>query len=421
MLVRADFLFLAFIFFVATGAMSRLGIDTPAWLLIYAAAGLFILQDLDDVADAARQCWPALLVPIIAALSTLWSESAGTSLYSAFQLSVTVIIALWVGRRFDIATIFFALWLGVGVGVLLSAANLAVGFIEAWQNGSLIGIYTQKNVFSKAVMLFFLGGAVTLTLAGQGLSFALLLGFCIVLIALGNSTSTFAFFAFTFAAFILAALGGGRPAHRVLNTGYVALVGLAALGFIVFGFPQVIDAVLAGFEKDSTLTGRTVLWQYAGQVIAERPWLGAGFNAFWDPEINGIVKLIRETVDERIRGFHNVYLEVRVATGMIGFAAFILFLATAFWASLKLFVFEGGLAVAAALTLTTLTMIIGAIENVMFRQHEVFQILIVALFAAASLRNGRRTGRIGARVPGEPLAARRETLSARAESREEDR
>lgn len=391
-LLRADLVFLSFVFFTSTGALSRFGADTPAWLLIYGVAGLYILRDHRAVAEAAKQCWPALLPAIAALLSTLWSESAGTTAYSAFQYTVTIVIALWVGRRFALADIFLGLALGAGFGVLLSTANLAVGFMEAWQNGSLIGIYTQKNVFSKAVMLFFIASAVAATMARQGALVLVLLPISVLLVALGNSTSTFAFFAFTFSAFLLSALGRGRPAQRVLNVGYVALIGFAAVGFVVFGFSHVIDATLAAFEKDATLTGRTVLWDYAAQVVAQRPLLGAGFNAFWDPEINGIVKLIRETVDDRIRGFHNVYLEVRVATGLLGFIGFIGFLAAAFWASFKLFVFEGGLPAAAALTLTTLTMIIGSIENVMFRQHEVFQILIVAFFSAAAWRNALRSG-----------------------------
>ncbi len=78
---------------------------------------------------------------------------------------------------------------------------------------------------------------------------------------------------------------------------------------------------------------------------------------------------------------------------MLGLVAFFLFLANTFWALLKLFVFEGGLAAAAALVLVVLAIITGSTENVMFRQHEVYQIMVVALFSAAALRNGRRAGR----------------------------
>lgn len=389
-LLRADVAFLSFIFFTATGALSRLGVDTPAWLAIYGVAGLFIIRDIDSVWIALKRVWPALLPCAIALLSTLWSVSSGKTAYSAFQFTVTCLIAVWVGQRFRIETIFLALAVGCGIGVALSLVNVVVGVIPGWMNGSAIGIYTQKNVFSGAALLLFFGGGVVLASARQGVAFLLLMLVCALSIVIGNSTSTFAYFAFTFSIYILAALGGGRPAHRVLNVGYVAMVSFAALAFVVFGFPQVIDAVLAAAEKDATLTGRTVLWQYAGQAISERPFLGVGFNAFWDPDINGIVKLIRETVDDRIRGFHNVYFEVRVANGILGFSAFILLLVMGFWSTLKLFIFEGGLAAAGALTFVTLAMINGATENVMFRQHEVYQILFVALLTAAVLRNAAR-------------------------------
>ena len=45
-----------------------------------------------------------------------------------------------------------------------------------------------------------------------------------------------------------------------------------------------VSQVLGAFGKDATLTGRTVLWNYATEEIARHPLLGVGHGGFWTPE-----------------------------------------------------------------------------------------------------------------------------------------
>jgi O-antigen ligase len=41
------------------------------------------------------------------------------------------------------------------------------------------------------------------------------------------------------------------------------------------------DALLEGFGRDPTLTGRTTVWELAWQSVVERPILGFGYGSYW--------------------------------------------------------------------------------------------------------------------------------------------
>ncbi len=44
---------------------------------------------------------------------------------------------------------------------------------------------------------------------------------------------------------------------------------------------NVIDLVLGRLGKDSTLSGRTVLWDFAVDAYERKPWLGYGYKGYW--------------------------------------------------------------------------------------------------------------------------------------------
>jgi exopolysaccharide production protein ExoQ len=74
------------------------------------------------------------------------------------------------------------------------------------------------------------------------------------------------------------------------------------------------------FDKDPTLTGRTYLWQRAADFIAEKPALGAGFDAFWvqgNPDAEGLWRYAG--IIERMGfSFHNTLIELLVNIGWVG-------------------------------------------------------------------------------------------------------
>jgi exopolysaccharide production protein ExoQ len=83
---------------------------------------------------------------------------------------------------------------------------------------------------------------------------------------------------------------------------------------------SLIDTGARMFDKDPTLTGRTYLWYRADDLIAEKPMLGRGYEAFWiqgNIDAEGLWRYFG--IDERGGfTFHNTAVELLVHLGWVG-------------------------------------------------------------------------------------------------------
>lgn len=109
---------------------------------------------------------------------------------------------------------------------------------------------------------------------------------------------------------------------------YITLLfalGCGIVSLAIFSATQEIDPVtyvLNLFGKDTTLTGRTLLWEYATTQIKQEPLLGIGAGGFWTPQ-DGLSEASRiyEEFHKRKNdnfSFHNSYYDIAVHQGLIG-------------------------------------------------------------------------------------------------------
>ena len=88
-----------------------------------------------------------------------------------------------------------------------------------------------------------------------------------------------------------------------------------------YGLMERISYVL---YHDSTLTGRTIIWDFAKSEIARRPLFGWGYQSFWlvpdspSLEASGFVKMMPNA--------HNGYYDTILETGYIGLAFLLVFI-----------------------------------------------------------------------------------------------
>lgn len=93
---------------------------------------------------------------------------------------------------------------------------------------------------------------------------------------------------------------------------YIILLVLLFI-FLQFSF-DIGQNVIAGFERDSTLTGRTDLWSDVLNV-GTNPWIGTGFESFW---LGDRSAAFWEKYWWRPNQAHNGYLETYLNLGFIG-------------------------------------------------------------------------------------------------------
>ncbi len=72
--------------------------------------------------------------------------------------------------------------------------------------------------------------------------------------------------------------------------------------------------------KDSTLTGRTYLWQQGIEAAKASPLVGVGYQAYWVQGFSEAERLWEEFYIGSRAGFHfhNTFIEAVVETGLIG-------------------------------------------------------------------------------------------------------
>jgi exopolysaccharide production protein ExoQ len=98
-----------------------------------------------------------------------------------------------------------------------------------------------------------------------------------------------------------------------------AMVAILATGAAMAGAFVLLDPKFAAglLGRDSTLTGRTAIWDFVWRRILERPWLGHGYQAYWNVE-NAFTVDIKRTVGFPVTSAHQGLLDVLLSVGVVG-------------------------------------------------------------------------------------------------------
>ena len=98
-------------------------------------------------------------------------------------------------------------------------------------------------------------------------------------------------------------------------------INLLTVGSVVF--VPIQDWVYA-WLSDPTYDGRTEIWRFALDHVAQRPWFGFGFESFWGmPDLVAKWSYL-ESWGYRASNAHNAYLNLATTTGIAGLGSALL-------------------------------------------------------------------------------------------------
>ena len=292
--------------------------------LLFLAAGMaLLLSRPGETLAALRREWAICLMALWCLMSFAWSDYAPLTLRYGIQLCLTVAIAVVVAYRVAPMTfvkIIFLTSTMQGVASLLSGRTRGDGM-------GYLGIYASKNALAGAMALLIIVALAVLIdrrlparwrLPAIG---SLMLG--TVLMVMGKSSGALV-------STIVVVLVFGLILLLQRLTPYVRLVAItmmlvlsAAVAVLLSSMTDELARLFLDLTgKDITLTGRTDLWAVAFQQIAERPFLGVGYQAFW---VHGqpVAEQIWAEFGIKSRGgfnFHNTLLSNAVEIGVIATA-----------------------------------------------------------------------------------------------------
>lgn len=254
--------------------------------------------------------------------SILWSIDPGMCLRRMMVLGCCVIFAAGLARRFTMHELCLMVVATIGPLVLVGLlAELRLGTFRPWSAGYRFSGSVHPNTQGMHLTMLGLAAWVlarTPETKHRGLFWAI---FAATLV-LGVLTKSRTGNAATLLAFG-SVLVVHTSAHWKLSVGFacswLGLVGLWLL--LLAGFDPLVDfrdALLLGrAEQSDTLSGRAYIWPIVLHYIGQRPWLGYGYESFWNPTH---IDTISTELEWGLREAHNGYLEVLLSTGVIGLA-----------------------------------------------------------------------------------------------------
>lgn len=250
-------------------------------------------------------------IVVFGALSVLWSMEPMVSARAAPQIGITVLAAILFAKglpaRTFIAVLMYAQLSSIVAsffitGIFGAKNSLGLQLALAMLSSVWVLLDGKQPKYARAIALSAMLGAPTM-LISAGSEGALLTGFMAV--------------AGSIAIFLLRPL---QTESRMVVFWLGAIVALVAIGIAFLSIDHLFDMFLSSIGKDTSLTGRTVLWSRAAGIISDYPWGGVGLQAFW---VAGNPEAIRFWEMFYIYGhagfhFHDLWLEIGVELGLIG-------------------------------------------------------------------------------------------------------
>lgn len=365
-------------------------------LILYPLALYFafsIFRDRVQLVPLFLRGWPLFLFPLWCFTSLLWAVAPLDALKHAVYLTLTMMICFLVTLRLTPRQIILAVLTATGV---IGVINFYYVFATSYGQ---IGMFAQKNAMGiSMVVLWTVATAVFLDrrckLIIRSISLVLALSAFAMIVRSESATAVLLALATGSINFFGALLLRGHFLQPQRLAAAFAILGVTAMaGSLILPTYQEnpVEQVLGAFNKDTTLTGRTGLWDYASQEIEERPLLGVGAHGFWRYNDSPLVRRIYEEYHKKPGhhfNFHNSYFEIAVHQGLIGLSLAVFSMLWAMmWILRGVFVL-GGLAHVFFFTQSLAVMVRTMTESDFYRPFVLFHMLfwIGALAAISELK-----------------------------------
>ena len=307
---------------------------------------------------------------------------------------VTCIIALYFSSILSTRQIMLSLAIALMGATAASVLNMVTGILQPVYetNGALLGIFTQKNNFAKAVFW----GAFSITAVGLyngklWLGIAYSITTFPLTISAASKTGQIGYI---FIILLLAMVTLRRLSAKIKLLCLAMIsstVGALATIYINTGGAPIGD-ILQLMGKSPTLTGRTVIWDIGFDVWQNNILVGIGMNTFWSsPSYANAVAFISNNVDDGLQGFHNLYVEYLVAFGIVG-TTYLTFLLIGNWIKLlKDYFLSSSVETAIWLSILSALIVFGGFEDSFSKPRSGHFILaIMAISHSLSKVNGFR-------------------------------
>jgi exopolysaccharide production protein ExoQ len=309
-------------------------------LLLYGLWLPLIAVDYRRVLGNPRIYLFVLAFSLLTMVSVLWSAAPSVTARASIQFFTHILCTLIAARVVSIDSFIKGALLGSIIVMiyslmfgyyLLDPLDGTVSFVGAFSSKNQLGLHASLGVYY-VFAAFFILKLPRFWLLVSAVSFAFS-AYCLK--ESESATSVLTIVAVMGACLMLRGIGLLSPRHRIVLFIAGTVLGGLSVGAFVYGGG--VDLVLGLFGKDSTLTGRTYLWQQGFEAALKNPFFGVGYQAYWVQGFSEAERLWDEFYIPTRAGFHfhETYIETAVETGIVGLVMMVAMLFTSLLGSLK--------------------------------------------------------------------------------------
>jgi len=301
-----------------------------------AMALIALVLTLKNLPRLANDPWPPHILALLgylgfAGLSAAWAfspESSFVRFIQQFMVVVTIILPARLARKADL---MHGLFLCFALSLVLSSYYVLNGSVTLAQYGARLadigyqGYFQGKNYLGECAAVALLLSIYEATFPGWRRALGILFT-CLsaTLILLSNSKTAFGL-ALVCPLIAQAALVARRTTRASLA---VVILTIPVAYYVLSSISNInMNRLAYILYHDSTLTGRTIIWDFVQNEIARRPFIGWGYQSFWfvpnSPAISdapGWVKMMPNA--------HNGYYDTLLELGYVGLALLLTFIFT---------------------------------------------------------------------------------------------
>ena len=170
------------------------------------------------------------------------------------------------------------------------------------------------------------------------------------------------------------------------HLGTVLVIGLSVVLVLLQSSDSVREVITNAFNRDSSFTGRTDIWDLVVMEASKNYWFGGGYGGYWGLADEKIV------MTQGVKEAHSGYLEVYLAGGITGIVLFTLFLIEHHRKLLRVLKYEREWGLFGVCILTMI-LVENFTESVFIRTSSYFWNIMVVLSVVFSQSAGRQSVR----------------------------
>jgi exopolysaccharide production protein ExoQ len=293
------------------------------YFLIYLITFLLLVlrwRRVINVVNSDKYMWVLVFLPLI---SMLWSFDNSATLKDSFTIIGSSIFGLYLATRYSIKQQLELLAIAGITSMFLSTIFAVLlpsyGIMTDLHAGAWRGIHTHKNGLGQIMGLSSLVFIVIILDNKKNYYLWLGLMMSVTLLVLSRSTAsmTNAFFVTPF--FVI--LNALRLRYKLMIPTLLAIIIISSALSIWISDNA---ATLAGsVGKDMTLTGRTAVWEFVGDMVQKQPWLGYGYSGFWKG-LDGPSAYVWRATQWNPTHPHNGLLQIWLDLGLLGVTIYLI-------------------------------------------------------------------------------------------------